>query len=176
MFKNLAKKIQNKIVKNQSIQLHFNHGPDCDVFPHRLVYLDGVLSVIGEDIHNKFLKFFPLVEIASVDELQNEYIPNLSQIEVNEFITDLRMINGRQERLVIKIYAKGNSDVLPEFHYLHNPYVTTNLEGDMIWAATIEMCDEIYQWLYEMKDQVEILDPGFIRKEFASYCEDQKAS
>jgi hypothetical protein len=132
--------------------------------------------VVGEDIHNKILKFFPISEIRDIDDLNISYEANLSQLEVNEFINDMRIINGHQERLIIKFHAKAEVDVLPAYHYLHNPYVTTNSEGDMIWAATIEMCDEIFTWLYEMKDHVEILDPGFVKKEFAQYCEFQKAS
>ncbi len=176
MLENLKKQIQNDIVKTKSIKLHFHKAKDCDIFPHRLVFLDGVICVIGEDVHNKILKFFPLIEISTMEEIQLSYEANLSQLEVSEFINDLRIINGRQERLILKFHAVGDVDVLPAYHYLHNPYVTSNSEGEMIWAATIEMCDDIYEWLYEMKDQIEILDPGFVRKEFFEYCEFQKAS
>lgn len=176
MIENLKKKINYDIARNQPIKLHFQQAKDCDMFPHRLVYLDGILCVIGEDIHNKILKFFPISELLDIDEIEIEYKANLSQIEVSEFINDLRIVNGRQERIILKFHAKAEVDVLPDFHYLHNPYVTTNSEGDMIWAATLEMCESIFEWLYEMKDQVEILDPGFVRKEFAQYCEFQKAS
>lgn len=176
MLENLVKKIQFDIIKSRPIQLHFKENQNCDMFPHRLVYLDGVLCVIGEDVHNRIMKFFPVAEISTAEELEYGYGANFSQIEVSEFINDLRLINGRQARLIIKFHAMAEVDVLPEFHYLHNPYVTSNSEGDMIWAATIEMCDDIFLWLYEMKDQIEILDPGVVRKEFALYCEFQKAS
>ena len=52
--------------------------------------------------------------------------------------------------------------------------MTSSTEGDMIWAATIEMCDDIFHWLYMMRDRVEVLDPGHIRKEFAHFCEMKK--
>jgi hypothetical protein len=176
MHENLKKKILYDIAKRKSLKLQFHKDKDCDIFPHRLVFLDGVLCVIGEDVHSKILKFFPIEEISETQELSAAYEANLSQIEVSEFINDLRLINGKQERLILKFHATAEVDVLPAYHYLHNPYVTTNSEGDMIWAATLEMCDDVFQWLYQMKDQIEILDPRFIRKEFAEYCEFQKAS
>lgn len=176
MLENLVKQIQFDIIKSRPIQLHFKDEKNCDMFPHRVVYLDGILSVVGEDTHNKILKFYPLSEIACIEEVDYTYQANLTPIEVSEFINDLCLINGRQERLILKFHAMAQVDVLPEHHYLHNPYMTTNSEGDMIWAATVEMCDEIFLWLYKMKDQIEILDPGFVRKEFAVYCEFQKAS
>lgn len=176
MSENLVKKIHFEIIKSRPIQLHFNNTHECGLFPHRLAYLDGILSVIGEDVQNKQLKVFAISEINSVEEMDYGYEQNFSQIEVGEFINDLRLINGKQARLVIKFHAMAEVDVLPEYHYLHNPYVTTNTEGDMIWAATIEMCDDVFLWLYTMKDQIEILDPSTIRKEFAVYCDFQKAS
>jgi hypothetical protein len=102
--------------------------------------------------------------------------PNLSQFQVNDFINEIRAINGKQERLILKFHAQDGEDLLLKYHYLHNPYVTANAEGDLIWAATIEMCDEIYLWLYEMRDKVEVLDPGFVRKQFSKFCETRKAS
>jgi hypothetical protein len=176
MLENFVKQIQFDIIRSRSLQLQFKNEKQCDLFPHRVVYLDGILSVVGEDTQSKILKFFPMSEIIEVNEVEYVYQPNLTTIEVSEFINDLRLINGRQERLILKFHAMDKVDVLPEFHYLHNPYITSNAEGDMIWAATLEMCDDIFLWLYKMRDHIEILDPGFVRKEFVLYCEFQKAS
>jgi hypothetical protein len=176
MLENLKKKIQYDIANTKSLKLHFGQDKDCDFFPHRLVYLDGILCVIGEDIHNKILKYFPITEIKNSDELNLSYEANFSQIEISEFINESSLISGKQVRLIIKFHASADVDVLPAFHYLHNPYTVTNGEGDMIWAATIEMCEDIFLWLYQMRDKIEILDPGPIRKDFAHFCEFQKAS
>lgn len=176
MLENFVKQIQYDIIKSRPLKLHFKNQKNCDLYPHRVVYLDGILSVVGEDIHSKILKFYPMSEVEAVKEVEYSYQANLTPIEVSEFINDLRLINGRQVRLIIKFHAMEKVDVLPEFHYLHNPYMTSNPEGAMIWAATVEMCDDIFLWLYKMRDHIEILDPGFVRKEFAQYCEFQKAS
>jgi hypothetical protein len=173
-FENLKKRIDYDISYRRTIKLHFLNKKECVIYPHRLVFLDGILCVVGESTNDKVLLYFGLEDIESVEQFKIEYEPNLSQIEVNEFICHLRMINGKEERLVLKIYSQYEADLLPSYHFLGNPFVTSNTEGDMIWAATLEMCDDIFQWLYSMKDRVEVLDPGHIRLEFAHYCELKK--
>jgi hypothetical protein len=171
---NLKKKIDYVICYKKSITIEFFNQKECVVFPHRLVFLDGILCVIGESLHDKSLVFFGVEDIKDVKDFANEYEPNLSQIEINEFICHLRLINGKEERLILKIYSQYEADLLPSHHFLGNPFVTSNTEGEMIWAATLEMCDDLFQWLYTMKDRVEVLDPGHIRKEFSHYCEIKK--
>lgn len=175
-FEMLKKKIDYDIICRKSMKVKFFTEKECDVFPHRQVYLDGVLCVVGENISDKTLVYFGLEDIKDVENLDLMYKPNLSQIEVNEFIGHLRLINGKEERLVLKIYSQDQSDLLPEHHFLGNPFVTSSTEGDMIWAATLEMCDDVFHWLYKMRDRIEVLDPGHIRKEFSHYCELKKES
>lgn len=173
-FENIKKKIDYDIVCKKVMKVHFFDHRECDIFPLRMVYLDGILCVVGENILDKSLAYFGLEEIIDVDNSDMSYDPNLSQLEINEFIGHLRLINGKEERLVLKIYSQDQADLLPEHHFLGNPFVTSSTEGDMIWAATIELCDDIFHWLYKMKDRVEVLDPGHVRKEFAHYCELKK--
>lgn len=173
-FSKLVKKIDYDIMCRKSIKIHFYTQKECDIFPHRLVFLDGILCVVGESVADKVLVYFGVEDIKDVTNLDSIYEPNLSQIEVNEFIGHLRVINSKEERLVLKIYSQDQSDLLPEHHFLGNPFVTSSTEGDMIWAATIEMCDDVFHWLYNMRDRVEVLDPGHIRKEFSHYCELRK--
>jgi hypothetical protein len=173
-FENLKKKIDFVIIQRQPIKINFFANKECDVFPHRLVFLDGTLCVVGENIIDRNLVYFGVEDIANVEDFSINYDPNLSQIEVSEFISNLRLITGNEERLVLKIYSQDEADLLPEHHFLGNPFVTTSTEGDMIWAATIEMCDDVFHWLYKMRDRVEVLDPGHIRKEFSHFCEFKK--
>lgn len=170
----LKKKIDHDISQRKSIKISFFNQKECDVFPHRLVFLDGTLCVVGEHLGDKTLVYFGIDDIREVVNINLVYEPNLSQIEVSEFIGHIRLINGKEERLVLKIYSQDQADLLPQYHFLGNPFVTSSTEGDMIWAATIEMCDDVFHWLYSMRDRVEVLDPGHIRKEFAHYCELKK--
>jgi hypothetical protein len=174
-FEALKKKIDYDINCKKSMKITFLTNKECDIFPHRLVFLDGTLCVVGENIVDKTLVYFGVEDIADIETLEMNYGANLSQIEVSEFITHLRLINGKEERLVLKFYSQDQEDFLPPHHFLGNPFVTSSVEGDMIWAATIEICDDVFHWLYTMRDRVEILDPGHIRKEFSYYCEMRKS-
>ena len=174
---NNIKKIDCSIIARNPIQINFLANKQCNVFPHRLVFIEGILCIIGENIEDKMLVYFGIEDIEDVQDLEiftNNYEPNLSQIEVNEFINHIRLINGQDERLVLKIYSQDQSELLPKYHFLGNPFVTSSAEGDLIWAATIEICDDVYNWLYKMSDKVEVLDPGHIRKEFSHFCELKK--
>lgn len=172
-----AKKLDRAIVQKRLMELTFYNNKKMYFYPHRLVYLDGVLCAIGEEKHDRSLNFFGLEDIANVEDCDFEvFDPRFTPLEINEFIHATRMVNGKEERVVLKIYSQENVDLLPRFHHLGNPYVTSNGEGDMIWAATIEICDDFYQWLYQMKDYVEILDPGHVRKEFSLFVELKKES
>jgi hypothetical protein len=173
---NLNKQIDFAICYKKPLEVHFHNGKMNSLYPHRLVFLDGILCVVGESLKDKTLVYFGVEDIATIGDLKVEHEPNLSQIEINDFINHLRIINGKEERLILKIYSQYDTDLLPSHHFLENPFVTSNAEGDMIWAATIEMCDDVFQWLYNMRDRVEILDPGHIRKEFSLYCELKKQS
>jgi len=170
----LKKKFDYVISHKKPITIEFHNSKECIVFPHRLVFLDGILCVIGESTHDKMLVYFGVEDIKDIKDFNQTYEPNLSQIEINEFVCHLRLVNGKEERLVLKIYNQYESDLLPSHHFLGSPFVTTNAEGDMIWAATLEICEDLFQWLYEMKDRAEVLDPRHIRKEFALYCENKK--
>lgn len=171
---NLIKKLDHSLVASETVAVHFKENKQCKLIPLRLVYIDGVLCLIGEELDEKNLSYFAIEDIIRVDTISTESSCTHSQIEVNDFIMHVRLINNSEERLILKIYSPTESDLLPKFHHLENPFVTSNPEGDMIWAATIEMCDDVYKWLYDMKDHIEILDPGHIRKEFAHYCELKK--
>ena len=172
----MKKKIDYVISYKKPIVIEFFNSKECAIFPMRLVFLDGTLCVIGESIKDKALVFFGVEDIKDIRDSEHTHDPHISQIEVNEFICHLRLINGKEERLILKIYSQYEADLLPTHHYLGNPFVTSNTEGDMIWAATLEMCDDLFEWLHTMKERVEVLDPGHIRKEFSHYCEIQSSS
>lgn len=170
----LHEKINYNIMCRKIIKIKFHSHGECSLFPHRMVFLDGVLSLIGESVEDKSLVYFDINEISKLENVDTPYLPNLSQIEINDFVEQVRLINGKEERLVLKIYDHGDEEFLPEYHLLGNPFVTTSTEGDLIWAATIELCDDIFAWLYKMRDRVEVLDPGHVKEEFSEYCELKK--
>lgn len=147
-----------------------------DLYTHRLVFLDGELCVVGEDCSDRCLVYFPIQELTSLKKIEKvNYQPNFSSIEVNDFIFAIRAVTGNEERMVLKIKNQESINLTPDYHFLGNPFITSNLEGDLIWAASVEISNELYDWLYQMKDQIEILDPKIIRENFEAYCQFQKS-
>jgi hypothetical protein len=176
---NNLKILETAIIKKEVCSLFFINNHQCEVIPLRITYLDGIMCLIAESKSDRSLSYFAISDLSKIEKNAGESDTHISQIEVNEFIGHLRIINGNEERLILKLYNPGEVDLLPKYHHLHNPFVTSNSEGDMIWAASVEMCENVYEWLYSMKDFVEVLDPGHIRKEFAQYCmqkDDKKIS
>ena len=49
------------------------------------------------------------------------------------------------------------------------PYRTSNMNGDIIWAASVEISEPLMEWLYQVKNNVEILDPAFLKEKFKEY-------
>ena len=45
--------------------------------------------------------------------------------------------------------------------------------GDLIWAAYVEPCEDLFEWLLSLGSNVDILDPGRFKDEFLSYCEEK---
>lgn len=166
----LINRLESAVMFRSNVKLHFKDNTNIHVYPHRLVFIEGVLCFVGESLSDHTLSYYELENIDSIDAIAENSTPLFSPFEINNFISNLRLVNGKEERLVFKIHGNEQLNLLPAHHHLGNPYVTTNGEGEMIWAASVEMCDDVYQWLYSMKEYVEILDPGHIRKEFAQYC------
>ena len=89
--------------------------------------------------------------------------------ELNDFIQALRTVSGSEERLVLKMKDQNKQEFKTGYHFMADPYITTNMDGDVIWAASVELSDELYEWLYQLGDKVEILDPTSIRDGYANY-------
>ncbi|MBT7609513.1 MAG: WYL domain-containing protein [Bacteriovoracaceae bacterium] len=141
-----------------------------DIFPHKLVHIDGFLNVVGEEIGDGCLVHIPIGNIVSVVEKEKgSYSPNFSVHELNDFIQALRTVSGSEERLVLKMKDQNKQEFKTGYHFMADPYITTNMDGDVIWAASVELSDELYEWLYQLGDKVEILDPTSIRDGYANY-------
>jgi hypothetical protein len=163
-------------LKNQNLlQVKLEDGKAFDLFTHKLVYLDGALSLVGEDCNDRCLVYFNIHEIQSLKPSgKAEYRANFSPVEVNDFIFAIRAVSGNEERLVLKIVNQAGINLNPPYHFLGNPYITSNMNGDMIWAASVEVSDGLFEWLYQIKDHIEILDPAEVKSQFYQYLQDSQ--
>ena len=160
----------------RALNVQLSDERTIEFYPHKIVYLDGGLSVIGEDTRDRSLVTFYVESIVDL-ELDEEslYKPNFSPHEVCDFIAAIRAVSGIEERLVLKIVGAPDLNLKPAFLHLGNPYVANNAEGEKIWAASVETSPELYEWLYQIRTHIQILDPAYMAHEFEDYCH-QKAS
>ena len=155
-----------------NIQLHDKRA--IDFYPRKAVFLEGELCLVGEDYNDRCLIYFNILEINKIQvDFDTSYSPNFSSIEINDFISAVRAITGQEERLVLKIISSESVDLRPAYQFLGNPYVTTNMSGDLIWAASVEPCDELFEWILSIKDHIEILDPSSLKKQYLEYCQNK---
>lgn len=167
----LINRLESAIIFKSPLKIKFMNGFENIFYPHRMIFIEGTLSCVFENTHDQSLVFFELYKIEDVEAYAMRYEPQYTPFEINHFVNHLRMVNGNEERLVLKIYGKEDLNFLPKYHFLSSPYVAMGKEGDIIWAATVEMCDDLYQWLYSLKEHVEVLDPTTVKKEFSRYCQ-----
>lgn len=158
--------------------LNLISGDVIKVVLHRIVFVENKLCLVCENVLNSSLELISTNEVENIilENQINNYKSKYGQFDINEFLNQLRDLNGIEERIVLKIYNQNNINLLPEYHYLRNSFVVTNSEGDLIWATNVEVCENIYNWLYSIKDSIEILDPISVKNEFSIYCELKKVS
>ena len=172
IFFQIVKAVETAVIDKTIVGVFLKNTSALDIYPHRIVFLEERLSLIGEELEGKNLISFAIDEIEDI-RLRDlkQYIPNFSQIEVDDFISALRAVSGNEKRLILKILNSENVNLSPNYHYFGSPYLTTNSEGDLIWAASVEISDDLFEWLYAMKDYVEIIENGDIQNEFEEYKE-----
>jgi hypothetical protein len=151
-------------------QLCLKEDKYLDIYPHKLVHIDGYLNIVGEEVGDGCLVHIPINNIQSVIEKdKQEYSPKFSVHEINDFLMALRAVSGLEERLVLKVESQQKFET--GYHFMADPYITTNMDGHVIWAASVEVSDELFEWLYQLGDQVEILDPSSIKEAYLQFLQ-----
>ena len=143
------------------------------VHPCRVLHLEGQLSLIAEDSQDHCLLVVPLKDVTYHEVLTSTKAPSVSVFEIEEFITALRSMNEKETRLILKIHDPQSTNLFPEHHFLGKPCMITNPNGDLIWAAYVEPCEALYEWLMTLGKKVEILDPVKFKEEYLTYCEEK---
>ena len=144
-------------------------GRERILHPRMLIYLDGLLSVVGEDSGHRCLAALPLDEIPECRPGDKAPKANFSRTEVEDFVYGMRLIEDSEERLVLKIADPSGVNLRPPHHFLGSPYMTSGSEGDLLWAASVEVNEELIDWLRGMGDSIEVLDPSHVRDRLSPF-------
>ncbi len=165
--------IESCIEGNHSLSLFLLNGKKIDVYPHRLVHFDGRMSLVCEDKVDKSIVHLYLNDVEKIEIFETNHPPAFTKIEIDDFINSLRAISETEIRLILKFNPNKAPKEKPSFQHLGNPCLITNTKGEHIWAASVEPCEALMEWLYEIGPDIEILDPANFREDFLSYCEDK---
>jgi predicted DNA-binding transcriptional regulator YafY len=166
----MATKIEEAILEKAVLTLRLKPNSCKDVYPFRLVYIEDSLTLIAEDTVDRCLVAISLHDVLFVkDDWQKSYEGHFTNLEVNDFISGLRSVSDEEVRLILKFKGMDNFEFPYPYHFFGNPYVVTNGEGDQIWAASVEPTPIIYDWLLELGESVEVLDPSSFKKNLEAY-------
>lgn len=168
-----VKSLEEAIAGKQLIHLTTTEEKTYDLHPCKVIHLEGQLSLIAEDSNDHCLIIVPMKDVSSFQALPSLSLPQVSAFEVEEFITAIRAINEKETRLILKIHDPQSTNLFPDHHFLGKPCMITNPNGDLIWAAYVEPCDALYEWLMTLGKNVEILDPIKFKEEYLMYCEEK---
>jgi len=169
----MVKEIEAIIQDKKLLILNTAEGKSLSLFPCRILHLEGQLSLVAEDTQDHCLSIITMKEITSFEGVTTSGYPKVMPFEIEEFITAIRAMNERETRLILKIHDPQSTNLFPDHHFLGKPCMVTNPNGDLIWAAYVEPCEALYEWLMTLGKKVEILDPVNFRQEYLDYCEEK---
>jgi hypothetical protein len=166
--------LEESINSQEVISLELLDDKYMSLFPHRLVMIENDLSLIGEDLFDKTLALISLAQIKSLENTREKAQAIFSIMDIENFLTGIRVISGNEIRLVFKVLNQDFEFAPDEgFYFFRNPCMITNQKGEYIWAAYVEPGEALFQWLESLKTPIEILDPEGLKEEFNQYLEKQ---
>lgn len=165
--------LDEAVAQKKAVDFSTNKNKHYRVLPCRIIHLEGQLSMIAEDLSDHCMLVMAVSEIVELNLLESPVTAKVSGFEVDEFIAAIRSMNEKETRLILKIHDPQSLNLFPDHHFLGKPCMITNPSGDLIWAAYVEPCDDLYEWLLSLGGNVEILDPGNFKDNFLTYCEEK---
>ena len=169
----LVSRLDEAVNSHQVLSIKTTDDKTYSVFSCKVLHLEGHLTLIAEDAADHCLMVIPLHKIQSWEPLEKNSTPRVTNFELEEFIAAVRSMNEKETRLILKIYNPQAVNLFPDHHFLGKPCMVTNPEGDLIWAAYVEPCHDLFDWVYSLAHHVEILDPTNFKEQYFSYLEEK---
>jgi hypothetical protein len=170
----IVEQIEKAITEVKQLKLKYAQNKAFhDFVPYKLIHLEGQLSLFGEDLHDQCLSQIPLSDVVASEFVDIVCEHKYSIKEINDFIENLRSMNESQVRLILKVFADKSFDITPAHLHMGNPCVVTNGDGDRIWAAYVEPCIALFEWIFLNIESIEIIEPTELKKQYLAYCEEQ---
>lgn len=163
--------LDRAVSESKCVQITLGGGKRYSVYPCKVLHLEGQMSLIAEDTNDHCLSVISLREVSEVQWKEITGHPHVTNFEIEEFIAAIRSMSEKETRLILKIHDPQSVNLFPDHHFLGKPCMITNPNGDLIWAAYVEACGPLYEWLLSLGNHAEILDPGKFKDDYLSYCE-----
>ena len=165
--------IQQAIKEEISLCVKTNQDKMMELFANRVIHLEGQMCLIAEDVVDHCLTAISLSDIVELQQGSKRGCAKASSYEIEEFIMAIRSMGDHETRLILKIHEPDAVNLFPDYHFLGKPCMVKNPNGDLIWAAYVEPCAHLYEWLISLGRRVEILDPVSFKQDFLDYCEEK---
>jgi predicted DNA-binding transcriptional regulator YafY len=166
-------KLDEAVSQKAMVSITTTVGKSYQMFPCKIIHLEGKLSMIAEDANDHCLIVLSISDLKEVAIVEGTSHPKVADFEIEEFIFAIRSMNEQETRLILKINDPQSVNLFPDHHFLGKPCMITNSNGDLIWAAYVEPCEDLFEWLLILGSNVEVLDPGKFKDEFLMYCEEK---
>lgn len=169
----IVNQLDEAVATHRVLALTTNEEKHYTVYACKVLHLEGHLTLISEDAADHCLMVIPLHSIQKCEAISKSGLPRVTNFEIEEFIAAVRSMNERETRLILKIYNPQAVNLFPDHHFLGKPCMVTNPEGDLIWAAYVEPCHDLFDWVFSLSRHVEILDPTNFKEQYFSYLEEK---
>ena len=169
----MVKSLEDAIHDKKLLNLVTHEEKSYVLHPCKVLHLEGQLSLIAEDSHDHCLIIVPMKDVHHFEAVNSSSQPEVTAYEIEDFIAAIRAMNEKETRLILKIHDPSSTNLFPDHHFLGKPCMITNPNGDLIWAAYVEPCEALFEWLMTLGKNVEILDPVKFKDEYLMYCEEK---
>ena len=161
--------LQEAIFERKTLNIDYEEHSEV-VTPLKLIILSNQLELVGA-VEDSSIINTPLRVIQSYSLGQKINQCHFSDQEIHHFIDELYKMEKSKMRLVLKFSGDFKIPSLNQSIKLESPCEFRTSAGDIIWAATVESSDVIFDWLSELGPNIQILDPSHFKIEFIRYCE-----
>ena len=133
--------------------------------PYKLYMYNNAWFVIGYDESKKDIRYFKLNRIQSFDVLPRSFVSIPSTFNERDYLDDYGMKNNG-EWYPIKLKLTGNFAMLvKERIYGKNQTVEAIDQNTTILSVEMQNKDDIVSFVLGFRDQCEVLEPEWLRKE-----------
>ncbi len=164
----VRQEIKKAIKHKLPLKLHCQQGKSYLIHPFYLFHWEQRPYVMGEVYEKHCFNLFAVSEIKQAQLMLEIREPQYGPEEAEDFMSHLKLIQNNDVRLILKVPCL-HSQLESDEHYFSRIFQTHNTKGSTIWAANVEPCQELFQWLESLGGQVEILAPSSFKQEFDHY-------